>query len=217
MAKSTESFRTKEQVLIDLANALHFTADSLENNREGDLALEQWQRLFMEFLRPVIRAAACFIGPFGIWALLAFMNSGNSFGESMHNVFEIAFHPKQLFEDHGWFVSAVVIVGTLGGIGMGFYKASQISMALYFDLIERKVVVKEGRIEGREEQTFRSGGRDPLESYYFDLKTERFEVNCQAVQALDSGAAYHIYVLPRSRRLVAIEPKLNDGGIAVAS
>jgi hypothetical protein len=215
MAKAGEAWRTKEQVLIDLANALHFSAHALEQNRKGHLAVEQWQRLFVRFLRPVFIAASFIIGPFGIWALIGCMG-GSGLGESLDHVFSIAFQPKQLFEEHGLIVSGVILAVTLGGFVMGLRKASHISMGLYFDLIERKVIAKEGRIEGREEQIFRTGGRDPIESYFFDLKTERFEVPSAAVQALDNGAAYCVYLLPRSRVLVSLEPKVVDG-VAIAS
>ena len=176
--------------------------------------MEQWQRLFMKFLRPVLIAATFILGPFGIWALIGCMN-GSSLGESLDHVFFVAFQPKQLFQEHGMFVSGFILAVTLGGFIMGLRKASHIPMGLYFDLIERKVIAKEGRIEGREEQVFRTGGRDPIESYHFDLKTERFEVPSAAVQALDNGAAYCVYILPRSRVLVSIEPKVD--GIAIAS
>jgi hypothetical protein len=215
MAKAVESWRTKEQVLIDLAKALHFSADALEQNRKGHLAVEQWQRLFVHFLRPVLITAAYIVGPFGIWALVGCLG-GQGLGQSLDHVFSVAIQPKLLFEEHGWFVSGFILAVTLGGFVMGLRKASRISMGLYFDLIERKVIIKEGRVEGREEQVFRTEGRDPIESYFFDLKTERFEVPSEAVQALDNGAAYCVYVLPRSRVLVAIEPKVADG-IAIAS
>jgi hypothetical protein len=215
MAKAGESWRTKEQVLIDLANALHFSADALEQNRKGYLAIEQWQRLFAKFLRPVLITAAFIVGPFGIWALIGFMN-GAGLSESLDHVFSVAVQPKLLFQEHGTFVSGFILAVTLGGFVMGLRKGSKISMGLYFDLIERKVIAKEGRIEGREEQVFRTGGRDPIESYFFDLKTERFEVPSAAVQALDNGAAYCVYILPRSRVLVSIEPKVVDG-VAIAS
>jgi hypothetical protein len=218
MAKGIESWRTREQVLIDLAKALHFSADALEQNRKGYLAVEQWQRLFVSFFRPLVLGAGYILAPFFIWALVGTFSGGRSLMDSINNVISLAFQPKQLFEDHGWFVCAVIIGVTFGGIGLGIHKLLRISWGLYFDLIERKVIIKDGRVEGREEQVFRTEGRDPIESYFFDMKTERFHVSCAAVQALDNGAAYLVYVLPRSRTLVAIEPKVSaSDGIAVAS
>ena len=216
MAKPGESWRTKEQVLIDLANALHFSADALERNRKGHLAIEQWQRLFVRrFLHPLLIVASFLLGPFGIWILIGCL-SGSGLTESLDHVLYVTFQPKQLFQEHGTLVSGLILAVTFGGFVMGLRKAMHVPMGLYFDLIERKVIAKEGRVEGREEQVFRTEGRDPIESYFFDLKTERFEVTSAAVQALDNGAAYIVYILPRSRVLVSIEPRVADG-IALAS
>jgi hypothetical protein len=217
MSQTPSSWRTKEQVLIDLANALHFSADALEQNRKGDLAVEQLKRLAVHFLRPVLMAAGLALGPFFIWALIGSFNGANLL-DSVSHVFSVAVQPKQLFAEHGLIASLIVLAVTLAGLIMGARKAMHISMALYFDLIERKVIMKEGRIEGREESVFRSDARDPIESYFFDLKTERFTVNSAAVQALDNGAAYYVYILPRSRTLVSLEPKVASGDdVAVAS
>jgi len=217
MAKVPDSWRTREQVLLDLCNALHFSPDSLEQNRKGNLSAEQWQRLFICFLRPVLMGAAFILGPFVVWTLIGVLSGSDSLGGSLHYVFSAAFQPRLVLEYHGWFVSGVIVLATLGGIGFGIYKASRVSMALYFDLIERKVIIKEGRVESREDQVFRSGARDPIESFFFHLKTDKFEVNSAAVQALDNGAAYYVYLLPRSRTLVAIEPRMSAGdGVAIA-
>jgi hypothetical protein len=143
--------------------------------------------------------------------------SGNTaFSDAVGTVFSKVVHPKDLFEERGWLVAGAMIVATLGCIGFGVHKAMGVSFGMYFDLIERAVVVKEGRIEGRDEQIFRDGGRDPLEHYYFDMKTWRFDVTREAFLAIDSGAAYVVYMLPRSRRLVAVEPKISDD-VAAAS
>ena len=211
MAKPIETWRTKEQVLEDLAKALHLSTPALEQNRRGRLAADQWQVLFFRFLNPVVTAAGCILAPFCIWALMASANSSVSFGGSLSDVFSMAFKPGRVFENHGMVTSLAIIALTLGCIGVGLYQARNISLALYFDLIERSVVIKEGRVEAREEEIFRSGGRDPLEHYFLDLKTEKFSVPREAVLAIDSGAAYNVYVLPRSRTLVAIEPKRSLG------
>ena len=210
MAIRTDRWRTKEQVLKDLGKAMHFTPASLEQNRKGKLAGDQFLPLLMRFLTPLGMAAGCIAAPFVAWSLVIAFSGNTAFSDALGIVFSKALHPKELFEDHGWITCSAIIGATLGCIGFGVYKALGISFAMYFDLIERAVIVKEGRIEGREEQIFREGGRDPLEFYYFDMKTERFEVRREAFLAIDSGAAYFVYMLPRSRTLVALEPKSSE-------
>ena len=207
MAIRTDRWRTKEQVLKDLGKAMHFTPGSLEQNRKGKLAADQFLPLLLRFLQPLGMAAGCIAAPFIAWTLVVAFTGNTSVSDAMGVVFSKAFHPKDLFEDHGWLTSTAIIGATLGCVGFGVYKAMGTSFAMYFDLIERAVIVKEGRIEGREEQIFRDSGRDPLEFYYLDMKTQRFEVSREAFLAIDSGAAYLVYILPRSRTLVALEPK----------
>lgn len=208
MSRKTDRWRTKEQVLLDLADALHFSANSLERNRNGRLGPEQLQSAALRLLRPVGTAAAYAFAPVLVWTLLAMLSGHEDFSTAWNSVRTTALHPKELFQDHGWLTCLVIIGATIASIGMGAHHAASISFALFFDLVERAVIVKEGRIEGREDQTFRKSGRDPLEHYFFDLKTERFTVNRAAFLALDSGAAYYVYLLPRSRILVALEPKV---------
>jgi len=218
MALRPESWRTKEEILADLAKAFQSSPQALAQNRKGDLAMDQWQKLFGRFVRPVLLAGGWIVAPFWGWAAFAIINGSKSMGEGLGSIGTTIFHPTQLLEGHGWFVSGAIIAATVVCVGVGVYHALKIDFALWFDLVERKLVIKEGRVEGREEQIFREGGKDPIETYYFDLKTERFEVNLQAYRAIDSGAAYYLYVLPRSRVLVAAEPKMSAANeIPVAS
>jgi hypothetical protein len=213
----TDRWRTKEQVLRDLSKAMHFSAQSLEQNRKGKLAADQLLRMLTEFLRPLGMAAGCMVAPFVVWSLVIAFSSSSSVSDALGTVFATMLHPQQLFEDHWWVISVAIIAATLGCIGFGVYKAMGVSFSMYFDLVERAVIVKEGRIEGREEQIFRESGRDPLENYYFDMKTQRYEVSREAFLAIDSGAAYLVYILPRSRTLVSLEPKTSADDVAEAS
>ena len=206
MKFEADHWRNHEQILVDLAKALGFSSSSLEANRTGKLSAEQWSSMFGRFLRTVIATAGWIIGPFGIWSVLIAYSRGVSLPSALQTILSLALHPKEMFED-GWMKPAFCIVATLTCIVVGFWRASRISFGLYFDLMERAVVLKEGRVEGREEQIFRAGGRDPIERYFFEMKDERFIVNLQAYRAIEQGAAYRVYVLPRSRALVAIEPR----------
>ena len=86
--------------------------------------------------------------------------------------------------------------------------ASRFPFALYFDILDGTVFVQEGRLIAREEQTLRPNGRDPIEKYFLDMKADRFQVNLAAFRAVESGALYLVYLLPRSQVLVSLEPKI---------
>ena len=116
--------------------------------------------------------------------------------------------PGNLFSDLGTFKTILAAALTLSGLVAGAMFASRFSMALYFDLIDRTVLIREGRVESSEHELLRRNGKDPVENYYFHFKSEKFPVSRKAFKALDCGAAYYLYVLPRSRRLVAVEPKI---------
>jgi hypothetical protein len=117
-------------------------------------------------------------------------------------------HLGQMMDDQGKLTTLAALVTVLGGLGMAAYNLTRFSPGLYFDLLAREVVTREGRVIAREESTLRPNGRDPIEKYFFDVRTERHEVTLAAYRALESGAMYLMYVLPRSGVLVAMEPKV---------
>lgn len=86
--------------------------------------------------------------------------------------------------------------------------ASRVPLAIYFDLLDRKVVRSEGRVVAREETVNRANGRDPIEKYFFSLRYLNMPVNLKAYRALEAGSIYLVYLLPRSEELVSIEPKI---------
>jgi hypothetical protein len=76
--------------------------------------------------------------------------------------------------------------------------AFRVPLMLYFDLLDRKVEAKEGRVVAREEQINRANGRDPIEKYFFSLRYLNMPVNLAAYRALEAGSIYIVYLLPRS-------------------
>ena len=78
------------------------------------------------------------------------------------------------------------------------------------DLLEGRVITKDGRVTPAKEQTNRTNGRDPVERYFFSLHHLNMQVNLAACRALENGSLYLLYVLPRSEELVSIEPKIDQ-------
>ncbi len=206
MTNST-TFRDKEQVLLELSKALKFSPHSLEENRKGRLTGEQFTGLIGNFAIPaalmVLFAAAPFVG----WGLVTAGQKQASFSAGLQIFLGQIMHIGDLADDQGKFAVVTRVGSLLLCLGLAALMASRVSIGLYFDLLERAVVVKEGRIIAREEQTLRENGRDPIEKYFLDLKTDRFPVNLAAYKAIENGSVYVLYLLPRSRQLVAIEPK----------
>lgn len=205
MTDPAATYRSKAQVLTDLAKALHFSPDSLEVNRKGRLSGEQFRALFGRLAGPafltLLFAAAPFIG----WALVL---QPASLPAGLQLFIDQLTHLGDLADSQGTFAVISRVGSLVLGLGLAALMASRLSLALYFDLLERSVVAVEGRVIAREETTMRENGRDPVEKYYFDLKSDRHPVNFAAYRAIETGSVYLLYLLPRSRQLVAIEPKV---------
>jgi hypothetical protein len=204
---NSTTFRDKEQVLLELSKALNFSPNSLEANRKGRLSGEQFTGLMGKFATPAFMTVLFAAAPFLIWGTLTAGKQQASFSAGLQIFLGQLMHIGELADDQGKFAVITRVGSLLVSLGLAALFASRVSIGLYFDLLERSVVAKEGRIIAREEQTIRPNGRDPIEKYYFDLKTDRFPVNLAAYRAIETGSVYLLYVLPRSRQLVAMEPK----------
>ena len=201
------TYRTKEAVLIDLAKALQFSPDSLESNRQGKLDGSQFTGLIGKCVTPFFLMVLFAAAPFLIWGALTASQQQASFNSGLQLFVAQIMNIGDLADSQGKFAVVTRVGSLLLSLGLAAVFASKVSFGLYFDLLARSVITKEGRIIAREEQTIRPNGRDPIEKYYFDIKTDRFPVNLAAYRAIENGSVYLLYLLPRSRQLVAIEPK----------
>jgi len=201
-------FRSNEQVLSDLSKALHFSPETLEINRKGRLASEQIKHLAVRCIRPALLTSIFLFVPFFLWTALTSAQHQVPFLSAAPILFSDLLHLSDSVEAHGKFGALLRMVTILAGLAMGLYMLSRFPFGLYFDLLDGTLFTKEGRIVAREEQTLRSNGRDPVEKYFFDIKAQRFEVNLAAYRAVENGAMYLVYLLPRSQVLVSLEPKV---------
>jgi hypothetical protein len=195
-------------VLGDLAKALPFAPESLKANREGRLADEQFSRGIARCSRPAIMAFVCFVAPILFWNAMTASREHISFFAAFPVLIGEFVHLGAFMEAQGKISAVLMVATTVGMLCLAAYLATTISTTLYQDLLGRRVVSKEGRVEAREEQIMRENGRDPIERYYFTLKTHTFPVSFAAYRALESGSVYTLYLLPRSNELVALEPKM---------
>jgi len=115
---------------------------------------------------------------------------------------------EKMFDAHGSKGAMLVLSSFVISLGLAALLAFRVPWALYFDLLDQKVVAQEGRVTAREECLNRDNGRDPVEKYFFSLRYLNMPVNLSAYRALENGSVYIIYVTVRSEILLSIEPKI---------
>ena len=208
MTHDTSTFRTKEQVLFDLSKALGFSPESLEANRVSRLSSDQFKKFIGPALAPAGLAIISAAAPFLLWVSLTGMREHAGFFAAANIFIGQLMHLGEMAEAKGKISTLITVVTILAGLGFAAYNLNRFSLGMYFDLLAREVVAREGRVIAREEQTLRPNGRDPIEKYFFDVKEKRYDVNHAAYKALENGSSYIMYVLPRSGVLVSMEPKI---------
>lgn len=209
MTQESTGYRTQEQILFDLAKAFGFSPEALEANREGKLSKDQHKRFIGRCARPATMALISALAPILFWTAITAGKAQVSFLDAVPIYLNSVVHVSQLVETQGKWGAFVTIGSTALFLILGAIMASRVSLPLYFDLLEKKVEVQEGRLISREDQTLRGNGRDPIEKYYFNFKTHSWEVNLASFRALETGSTYRMYLLPRSNLLVALEPKVS--------
>jgi hypothetical protein len=203
-------FRSKEQVLYDLSNALHFSPESLEENRKGRLSKDQVKQLSGRCIRPASLTLFFAVAPFLVWTSITAGRQQLSFGNAFPALLTELTHVKDLFEAHGEMGGLMMLGSILISLAIAAFMAFRVPISLYFDLLDRKVEAREGRVVSREETTNRPNGRDPIEKYFFSLRYLKMPVNLAACRALEAGSIYIVYLTLRSEVLVSIEPKMGD-------
>ena len=194
--------------MADLSKALHFSPESLEQNRNGKLSKEQFSHFLGRCIRSAATILACFLAPFLIWTPIIAGRQQVSFDAGLSFFLGHFVHMGELIASQGKFGALSELGSTVILIGLAVFLATRFPLSLYADLMGGSVVMKEGRVIAREEQTLRPNGRDPIERYYFSMKGDYYDVNLAAFRAIENGSVYRMYVLPQSQTLVSMEPKV---------
>lgn len=210
MVEDASSFRTKEQVLYDLSKALHFSPESLEANRNGRLSKDQAKQLYGQCFGPAILAFLFAVAPFVVWTWITAQREQLSFANALPALLTKIVHVSDLIDAQGKMGALTMVGSILVSVAIAGFLAFRVPVALYFDLLDRKVEAREGRVVAREETTNRPNGRDPIEKYFFSLRYLNMPVNLAAYRALENGSIYIVYLTVRSEILVSIEPKVGD-------
>ncbi len=217
MIEDAATFRNKEQVLYDLSQALHFSPETLEENRKGRLSKDQVKKLAPLCIQPAVLTFVFAVAPFVVWTWIIAGRQQLSMGNAFPALLTELTHVNDLFEAHGKMGGVMMLGSIIVSLALAAIMAFRMPLSLYFDLLERKVEAREGRVVAREEQINRPNGRDPIEKYFFSLRYLNMPVSLAAYRALDAGSVYIVYLLPRSEVLASIEPKLDDAAVALSA
>jgi hypothetical protein len=207
LSTNATTYRTKEEVLLDLAKALNFSPQALESNRKGRLSRDQFSGLIGRFATPLFLTLLFASAPFLAWGAIGASAQQIPFSAGLQFFFGQLTHLGDLADSQGKFAVISRVGSLLVCLGIAAVIATRVSFGLYFDLLDGSVRMVEGRVNAREDQTMRGNGRDPIEKYFFEVKTDRYPVNLAAYRAIESGSVYLLYILPRSGQLIAVEPK----------
>ena len=202
MVEDATTFRSKEKVLHDLSKALQFSPEALEANRKGRLSKDQVKRLAPQFIQPTVLTFVLALAPFVIWTWITAGRQQLSFANAFPALLKELTHVNDLFEAHGKLGGVIMLGSIVISLALAAFMAFRMPLMLYFDLLDRKVEAREGRVVAREEQINRANGRDPIEKYFFSLRYLNMPVNLAAYRALEAGSIYIVYLLPRSEILV---------------
>jgi hypothetical protein len=217
MVEDATIFRNKQRVLQDLSKALGFSPETLEANRKGRISTDQFRQFGGRFISPVFLTLLFAVAPFAIWTSITAKRQQLPFENAFPVLLTSLTHVNDLFEAQGK-MSGVMMIGSIViSLAIAVIMAMRVPLLLYFDLLDRKVEAREGRVVAREEQINRENGRDPIEKYFFSLRYLNMPVNLAAYRALEAGSVYIVYLLPRSETLVSIEPKMDDSAPATTS
>jgi hypothetical protein len=215
--EDTTTYRSKEQVLFDLSKALQFSPEALETNRKGKLSTDQAKLLWRRVIPPIVLMLALAIGPLLIWTSITATRNQLPFDSAVPALFNEITHVNDLLETRGKIGGITMLGSIIGSLAFAAFMAFQIPFSLYFDLLERKVESREGRVVAREETVNRPNGRDPVEKYFFSLRYLNMPVSLAAFRAIENGSIYIVYLTPRSEILVSIEPKMENAAPSLAS
>jgi len=203
-----ETVRSAEQLASDLAKAFQLSITDFRAFRKGILTTTSCQVLFNKVVGPLLKSAALTLLPFFAVAFFISSSRHSSLSDGVLILFSRIGHIRDLAETEGWFRTVLYFLGGLALLGMGAYQATRIPLDLLADILAKRVRNIDGRVTAREEDKDIGKKRAEVTYYYFEMKQCTFQVDRRAFLALDSGGAYRVYYLPRSRTLVAIEPSV---------
>ncbi len=190
-----------DEFTADIARALSFHQSDIAANRHGFMSSIQFFQLFWIGVKPLRRATVSLCA----WlALLHFMGT----------LFHSRLMRMVLFQNY-----AIEVIAVSFSLLMAFVvtviNVTERTWLLLEDLMSGEVASVEGRLEpAYGEEPAEGLGRIRgvrVETHFFNVRQERFEVTAQAYDLLkskydDFRPTVRIYFSPRSRLLLSLEP-----------
>jgi hypothetical protein len=159
-----------------LAVANHFNLDDLPAYREGKQGPGTFRRLRQQWAT-------------AIWLGLA------AFGLALLFTFMVVTEAGQDFAPIVIFIAVFLLLGAVGGT-LGDIRPT-------LDILGGQVLARRGEVGKFKRETH---GRYATTFYYYTLNGQDWLVSPDAYRALIAGQRYRLYYLPRSKKLVGIEP-----------
>jgi hypothetical protein len=197
-----------------LAAGNRFTEAELVINREGRIAQTQIPRLLTQALRPFMRAAGVLCGSLLIlliaysYFVLSQIIAPKSFLASV---------PRSLVAIAGMrlsrnavLVAVIISLGAAASLVGAFFKSTETAFSLLLDLACGQAVCVEGRtstsVDSVKGQGVEVGER--VDRHYYVVQEQYMPVTLEAYEALRtySGSTCRVYMAPRSKLLLSIEP-----------
>jgi hypothetical protein len=205
----------RNALLKALQRTFGFTDDDLRMNQEGRLANGQRIRL-LDRVAPTVGATvlALFIWLI-LWLIYASVIRKLPVSDALSEVFIRIVQPQLIWQAHevyGQFNKAPLVYSgaAVSAVLLAIAGICALPFRMLRDLYAGVVYMEYGRVETEQGEKKKRGQPDGIVRYYYRLRdSEPFEVTRQAFDAIDSGGLYAVYYVPRSRIIVAVEPRMD--------
>jgi hypothetical protein len=212
--ETTHGPETIADLQRDLAAGNEFTDAELAINREGRIAETQVSRLLRRALHPFVSASGLLLGSL---LFLVVTYEFLHFSRSLVPGSLLTSVPKTLLafvamrvSGLAFFVALLILGGALLALPGGFFKSVGTVFSLALDLAAGRALCIEGRTStswasegGRGLKALRRG-----ELYWYIVQDQYLLVTLEGYQAMRaySGSVSKVYVAPRSKLLLSLEP-----------
>lgn len=189
-----------KDTLTELARTNQFTLKDLEQNRSGRISDGQWVRLLSRAMAPVKYSGIALLG----WLLACFVVK-TLVPDVLAPILSLIG-----LKSIGLLLGGVTLV-TLGAFLLSLLRSAGKMGMLLLDLTKGAAACAEGRVFKCQDEEEGLGmarfhGEKQAKHFYI-LKDEYFPVDEAAYSVLPEGRQFKLYVAPRSRLMLSIEPK----------
>ena len=189
-----------------IARVLGFTREELAKNRQEQIAKTQIKPLLDHAAEPLRKALGAVIG----WGVLVM---AVHYFESSLPVYVRAYLDNKALGG-SLMTGAGVVIALLAG----FFKSVKTAIGVLLDVREAQVICLEGRLNTSRGTAKSTEGTDHPEAsnekYYYVIEDEYLPVSFEAFEAMQphSGSPFRVYIAPRSKYLLSMEPMIRWHG-----